>query len=84
MHATQTSYSLLLFVLFAFAVVGTVMLPRGTDVIEFCAFSCFIRQLARLIPLIGLEGLYGHKEEKSGADGDAFRLQLGVLYSIFD
>jgi DcaP outer membrane protein len=33
---------------------------------------------------IGLEGLYGHKEEKSGADGDAFRLQLGVLYSIFD
>jgi len=33
---------------------------------------------------IGFEGLYGHKEEKSGADGDAFRLQLGVLYSIFD
>lgn len=33
---------------------------------------------------IGLEGLYGRKEEKSGADGDAFRLQLGVLYSIFD
>jgi len=28
--------------------------------------------------------MYGHKEEKSGADGDAFRLQLGVLYSIFD
>ena len=33
---------------------------------------------------IGFEGLYGHKEEKSGADGDAFRLQLGVVYSIFD
>ena len=33
---------------------------------------------------IGLEGLYGHKEEKSGADGDAFRIQLGLLYSIFD
>jgi outer membrane DcaP-like protein len=33
---------------------------------------------------IGFEGLYGHKEEKNGADGDAFRLQLGVLYSIFD
>ena len=33
---------------------------------------------------IGFEALYGHKEEKSGADGDAFRLQLGVLYSIFD
>jgi hypothetical protein len=28
--------------------------------------------------------LYGHKEEKSGADGDAFRLQIGALWSIFD
>jgi hypothetical protein len=33
---------------------------------------------------VGFEGLYGHKEEKSGADGDAFRLQLGVVYYIFD
>jgi len=33
---------------------------------------------------IGFEGLYGHKEEKNGADGDAFRLQLAVMYSIFD
>jgi hypothetical protein len=33
---------------------------------------------------IGFEGLYGQKEELSGAKGDAFRFQLGVLYSIFD
>jgi outer membrane DcaP-like protein len=33
---------------------------------------------------IGFEALYGHKEEKSGADGDAFRLQIGAMYSIFD
>ena len=33
---------------------------------------------------IGFEALYGHKEEKSGADGDAFRLQIGALYSIFN
>jgi len=33
---------------------------------------------------LGLEGLYGFKEEKSGADGDAFRIQLGAVYSIFD
>ena len=33
---------------------------------------------------VGLEGLYGHKEEESGANGDAFRLQLGVVYYIFD
>jgi hypothetical protein len=31
-----------------------------------------------------LEGLYGFKEEKSGADGDAFRIQIGAVYSIFD
>jgi hypothetical protein len=30
------------------------------------------------------EGLYGFKEEKSGADGDAFRIQIGAVYSIFD
>ena len=33
---------------------------------------------------IGFEGLYGQKEELSGAKGDAFRFQLGVLYSLFD
>ena len=33
---------------------------------------------------IGFEGLYGHKEEKNGAEGDAFRLQIGLLYSLFD
>ena len=31
-----------------------------------------------------LEGQYGFKEEKSGADGDAFRIQVGAVYSIFD
>jgi hypothetical protein len=33
---------------------------------------------------IGFEALYGHKEEKSGAKGDAFRLQIGMVYSLFD
>jgi hypothetical protein len=33
---------------------------------------------------LGLEGLYGFKEEKNGADGNAFRIQLGAVYSIFD
>jgi len=32
---------------------------------------------------VGLEGLYGHKEEQSGADGDAFRIQVGVVYFLF-
>jgi hypothetical protein len=33
---------------------------------------------------VGIEGLYGQKETQSGADGDVFRLQLGMVYSLFD
>jgi hypothetical protein len=33
---------------------------------------------------VGLEGLYGHRETKGGADGDAFRIQIGIVYSLFD
>ena len=33
---------------------------------------------------IGLEGLYGEKQEQGGAKGDAFRIQVGILYSLFD
>jgi hypothetical protein len=32
---------------------------------------------------VGLEGLYGDKETKDGAEGDVFRIQLGFVYSIF-
>ena len=33
---------------------------------------------------IGLEGLYGKKEVKNGADGDVFRFQLGVQWGLWD
>ncbi|MFL6514049.1 MAG: DcaP family trimeric outer membrane transporter [Chthoniobacterales bacterium] len=33
---------------------------------------------------LGLEGLYGQREVQSGAKGDAFRIQLGLVYSLFD
>ena len=33
---------------------------------------------------LGFEALYGHKEEQNGADGDALRFQVAVLYSLFD
>jgi DcaP outer membrane protein len=33
---------------------------------------------------VGLEGLYGVKETNDGHDGNVFRMQLGLLYSIFD
>ena len=33
---------------------------------------------------VGVEGLYGHKNTKSGADSDVFRVQMGVAFAIFD
>jgi len=33
---------------------------------------------------VGLEGLYGLRKTKDDTDGDVFRVQLGLLYSIFD
>jgi hypothetical protein len=33
---------------------------------------------------IGLEGLYGHKEVKSGADGDVWRIQAGLVYWLWE
>jgi hypothetical protein len=33
---------------------------------------------------VGAEVLYGMKQTKGGTEGDAFRFQLGLLYSIFD
>lgn len=33
---------------------------------------------------IGWEALYGKKETQDGSDGDAFRFQMGVVYSLFD
>lgn len=32
---------------------------------------------------VGLEELYGSKETNDGSDGDVFRTQLGLVYSIF-
>jgi hypothetical protein len=33
---------------------------------------------------IGVEGLYGFKEVHDGRDGDVFRAQLSMMYSLFD
>jgi hypothetical protein len=33
---------------------------------------------------IGLEGLYGKKETQNGATGDVWRIQMGMVYSLFD
>lgn len=33
---------------------------------------------------IGVEGLYGNNQVRSGADADVFRLHVGLLYALFD
>jgi hypothetical protein len=33
---------------------------------------------------IGLEGLYGRKETRDGSDGEVYRVEAGLVYSIFD
>jgi hypothetical protein len=33
---------------------------------------------------LGLEGLYGYKEELSAGHGDVWRVQLGMVWSLFD
>jgi hypothetical protein len=33
---------------------------------------------------VGLEGLYGLRKTNDDSDGDVFRVQVGLLYSIFD
>jgi hypothetical protein len=33
---------------------------------------------------VGLEGLYGRKEVQSGEFGDVWRVQIGLVYSLFD
>jgi hypothetical protein len=40
-----------------------------------------IRQLRRHLS-VGAEGLYGMRKTKGGSDGEVFRFQLGLLYSI--
>jgi uncharacterized protein (DUF2249 family) len=33
---------------------------------------------------VGFEGLYGKKETQNGETGDVWRVQVGLVYSLFD
>ncbi len=47
------------------------------------ASANLIYQLTRRLS-VGLEGLYGKKEVKSGADGDVWRVQAGLVYWLWE
>ena len=50
----------------------------------FLTGDTVIQQLRKRLSL-GLEGLYGIKEARNGVDsGDHWRIQLGMVYSLFD
>ena len=58
---------------------------QGPDAYESTHYASLnVVWQARKRLTVGFEGLYGRKEVQSGADGDAFRFQLGIVYSIFD
>jgi hypothetical protein len=57
--------------------------PTAYHVTHYASIN-LIYQLRKHLS-IGLEGLYGLKEAQNGVDsGDVFRIQLGMVYSLFD
>lgn len=56
--------------------------PNAYHVTHYASLNTIWKMRKRLS--VGLEALYGHKEAQSGAEGDAFRLQVAFMYSIFD
>jgi hypothetical protein len=56
--------------------------PNAYHVTHYASLN-LIWQLRKKLS-VGLEGLYGQKEAQSGAKGDVFRFQLGMVYSLFD
>jgi hypothetical protein len=59
--------------------------PQGPDAYHETEYASInlIWQLRKHLS-VGLEGLYGRKEVQSGATGDVWRTQLGLVYSLFD
>jgi hypothetical protein len=52
------------------------------DLTHYGSLNAIYQILKRLS--IGIEGLYGYRQANSGFDGDVFRLQIGLVYSLFD
>ena len=56
--------------------------PDAFHVSHYASVNVIYQVLKRMS--IGLEGLYGRKEAHDGDTADAFRIQLGVSFRIFD
>jgi hypothetical protein len=59
--------------------------PQGPDAYRRTYYgSLNLVWQARKKLSVGLEGLYGRKEVQSGEFGDVWRVQLGLVYSLFE
>jgi hypothetical protein len=59
--------------------------PQGPDAYRKTYYgSLNVVWQARKKLSVGLEGLYGRKDVQSGEFGDVWRVQLGLVYSLFD
>ena len=59
--------------------------PQGPDAYRKTYYGSWnLVWQARKKLSVGLEGLYGRKEVQSGAFGDVWRVQIGLVYSLFD
>jgi len=56
--------------------------PNAYDTTHYASLN-LVWQLRKRLS-VGLEGLYGKKETQSGATGDVWRVQMGLVYSLFD
>jgi hypothetical protein len=56
--------------------------PNAYDTTHYASLN-LVWQLRKRLS-IGLEGLYGKKETQNGANGDVWRIQMGLVYSLFD
>lgn len=55
--------------------------PDAYDATHYASLNLILQVRKKLS--IGLECLYGQKEVQSGADGNLFRIQTGIVYRIF-
>src|SRR6185503_15345415 len=56
--------------------------PTAYDATQYVSLNVIWQIRKRLT--LGLEGLYGSKEQNDGDEGNVFRVHFGLVYSLFE
>jgi hypothetical protein len=56
--------------------------PDAYDYTHYASLNVVYKIMKRFS--VGAEGLYGFRNVNNGDDGDVFRFQVSLMYSIFD